>query len=526
MPPMRTPGMRHVLMPAVRSLLMPMLARRCPLMPMRTPFARRQLAPAPVAVLMCIGLSACVTVPNLGPKAEMRSAQSYAAERTFAAADTTAATPTGDNWPTNEWWHSFADEQLDRLISEGLRDSPTMAMARARVLRAEGLAQATGATLQPNVAIGAAAAYAKPSYNTGLPIPPALHGWNDIGRLSLDAAFELDFWGSNRSALAAAIGETRAAEADQAASRLLLTAAIAGTWSQLGALYADRDVLERTLALREQTLALVRRRFQFGYDSEADLRQAEAGPPTARAQLVQASERISLTRNRLAVLIGAGPDRALDIAKPTARAVNSTSAGASALPRDLPAELLGRRPDLVAARLRAEAAARRIDVAVARFRPNVNLLAAIGQQSLGLGNLFADGSTAGSVGPAISLPVFDGGRRAGAYRVARAEYEAAVASYDATLNQAIQDVSNVLVQQRAVALRLSDEAAAAGANERALALARLRFTAGAADLQSVLIAEDRLLTSQRALSADEARRLSLDIELARALGGGWTELPR
>lgn len=196
------------------------------------------------------------------------------------------------------------------------------------------------------------------------------------------------------------------------------------------------------------------------------------------------------------------------------------------MPRDLPAELLGRRPDLVAARLRAEAAARRIDVAVARFRPNVNLLAAIGQQSLGLGNLFADGSTAGSVGPAISLPVFDGGRRAGAYRVARAEYEAAVASYDATLNQAIQDVSNVLVQQRAVALRLSDEAAAAGANERALALARLRFTAGAADLQSVLIAEDRLLTSQRALSADEARRLSLDIELARALGGGWTELPR
>jgi outer membrane protein TolC len=122
--------------------------------------------------------------------------------------------------------------------------------------------------------------------------------------------------------------------------------------------------------------------------------------------------------------------------------------------------------------------------------------------------------------------VFDGGRRAGGYRVARAEYDAAVASYDATLSQAIQDVSNVLIQQRAVALRLSDETAAADANERALALARLRFTAGAADLQSVLIAEDRLLTSQRVLSADEARRLTLDIALARALGGGWTEPPR
>jgi NodT family efflux transporter outer membrane factor (OMF) lipoprotein len=395
-----------------------------------------------------------------------------------------------------------------------------MVVARARVLRAQGLAQVTGAALQPNVAIGAAGGYSKPSYNTGLPTPPVLHGWNDVGRIGLDAAFELDFWGRNRVALAAAIGETRAAEADLAASRLLLTSAIAATYSQLSALYADRDVLERTVALREQTLALVRRRYEFGYDSEADLRQAEAGPPTARAQLIQADERISLMRNRIAALVGAGPDRALDIARPTARA-----SGAFGLPRKLPAELIGRRPDLVAARLRAEAAARRIDIAVAQFRPNVNLLAAIGQQSLGLGNLFASGSTVGSVGPAISLPVFDGGRRAGAYRVARAEYDAAVASYDATLSQAIHDVSNVLVQQRAVARRSSEEASAADANEQALALARMRFTAGAADLQSVLIAEDRLLASQRALSADEARQLSLDIALVRALGGGWSEPP-
>jgi NodT family efflux transporter outer membrane factor (OMF) lipoprotein len=227
-------------------------------------------------------------------------------------------------------------------------------------------------------------------------------------------------------------------------------------------------------------------------------------------------ERISLTRNRIAALIGAGPDRALDITRPTAKI---SGAG---LPSELPAKLIGRRPDLVAARWRAEAASRRIDVAVAQFRPNVNLLAVFGQQSLGLDNIFKEGSTVGSIGPAISLPVFDGGRRAGGYRVARAEYDAAVASYDATLGFAIQQVSDVLIQQRAVALRLSEEEAAATANDRALSLARSRFTAGAADLQSVLIAEDRLLVSQRALSADQARRLSLEIALARALGGGWT----
>lgn len=467
-------------------------------------------ANASVAALMCLALTACATVPKLGTKPEMRSAQSYAADKSLATA-------TVGGWPADDWWKPFADEQLERLIAEGLRDSPTMAIARARVLRAEGLAQATGAALQPNVAIGAVAAYAKPSYNTGLPIPPALHGWNDSGRVGLDVAFELDFWGKNRSALAAAIGESRAANADMAATRLLLIATISEAYAQLSALHSDRDVLDRTLALREQTFSLVTRRHQFGYDSEADLRQAEAGPPTARTLLIQADERISLMRNLIAVLIGAGPDRALDITRPTASAT-----GTAGLPSELPAELIGRRPDLVAARLRAEAASRRIDVAVAQFRPNVNLLAAIGQQSLGLDNLFEDGSTVGSIGPAISLPVFDGGRRAGGYRVARAEYEAAVASYDATLSQAIRDVSDVLIQQRAVALRLSQEEAAVNANDRALALARSRFTAGAADLQSVLIAEDRLLVSQRLLSADQARRLSLDIALARALGGGWT----
>lgn len=469
-----------------------------------------------VAMLMGVTLAACATAPNLGPRSQPRSVDHYAAEKSLAALQGEEARDVMA-WPADDWWQSYGDEQLAQLIEEGLRDSPTMAVARARVLRAEGIAQGTGAALLPSVAIGATAAYSKPSYNTGLPVPPALHGWNDSGRIGFDAAFELDFWGKHRAALSAAIGEVRASEADMAASKLLLASAIADAYSQLSALHADRDVLERTLGLREQTLALVKRRHEYGYDSEADLRQAEAGPPTARAQLIQADERIVLMRSRIAALIGAGPDRALDIARPMASAN-----GATRIPNELPAALIGRRPDLVAARLRAEAAAKRIDVAVAQFRPNVNLLAVLGQQSLGLDNVFANGSSTGSIGAAISLPVFDGGRREGSYRIARAEYEAAVASYDATLSRAIYEVANVLLQQRAVELRLDEELAAVNANERALELARARFTAGAANLQSVLIAEDRLLSSQRVLSADEARKLTLEIGLVRALGGGWS----
>jgi NodT family efflux transporter outer membrane factor (OMF) lipoprotein len=482
----------------------------------------RVLAPVICVVwaMACVALTACATVPNLAPSAEMRSLQSDASKNLFTSAGSGSEVERSSFWPADRWWRSFADPQLEKLIAEGLQGSPTLAVARARVLRAEGFAQAAGASLLPNVALGATVGYAKQSYTTGLPVPPPLHGWNEAGRIGIDAALELDFWGRNRAALAAAIGEARASEADLAASQLLLASSIAASYAQLDALNADRDVLARTLALREQTLGLVKRRFAVGYDSEADLRQAEAGPPTVRAQLIQADERISLIRNQIAVLTGAGPDRALDIVRPTAQVRNSKSEERR-LPRALPAELIGRRPDIVAARLRAEAAARRIDVAVAQFRPNVNLLASLGRQALGLDNVFSSGSTAGSIGPVFSLPVFDGGRRAGGYRVARAEYDAAVASYDATLIQALQELSDVLVQQRALSLRLVEERAAVDSSERALTLARSRFTAGAADLQSVLIAEDRLLVSQRALSADEARRLFLEVALARALGGGW-----
>lgn len=221
---------------------------------MRTPSVE-----ASVVTLLGCALSACAFVPDLGDKGEIPSVDSYAADQSLSA-------DTMGEWPSPAWWRAFADEQLESLIEEGLRDSPTMVVARARVLRAQGLTQVAGAALQPNVALGATAAYAKPSYNTGLPTPPALHGWNDSGRIGYEAAFALDFWCGNRSALAAAIGEHRATEADMAATRLLLTSAIADAYAQLSALYADRDVLERTLEVREQTLHLVQRRYQYGYD--------------------------------------------------------------------------------------------------------------------------------------------------------------------------------------------------------------------------------------------------------------------
>lgn len=464
---------------------------------------------AALAICM-LALAGCVSVPDdIGPQAPPKSVGSYATERTFADAQ--------GQWPHDAWWRSFNDAQLDRLIEQGLQDAPSIALAKARLLKADGLLEQTNAVRFPNLFGGVVVGESKPSYNTGLPIPPALRGWNDTARLSLDASYEIDFWGKNRASIAAAIGDVQAAQAELGAVRLLLSTAIAAEYAELNALQTDRAVLERTLHVREQTFTLVQRRFTFGYDSEADLRQAEAGPPTLRAQLIAADERIAISRLRLAVLIGSGPDRALQFEPTIVTRIQRLD-----VPATIPAELLQHRPDLAAARLRTQAAADRIEVALAQFKPSVNLLALIGQQSLGIQNVFDEGSSVGAVGAAISLPLFDGGRRAGNYRASRADYDAALAVYEATLVQALQEIAAAVVQHRAVDARLIEEQAALASNARALELARARFTAGAADLQSVLLAEDRLLASQRAVAADESRRILHQISLIRALGGGWT----
>ena len=450
--------------------------------------------------------SACAT-PDLGPKPV---AKIVGQQQLFAGQIA--------DWPAEDWWTVYGDAQLTALIETGLSDAPTIAVAQARLRRASALVGQAGAAQLPTVSTNAALAESKPSYNTGPPTPAALRGWNDTGRATLDFSYELDLWGKTRAAIAAATSEEAAAKADAAAARLMVSTSIAAAYADLARLFADRDVLASTLALRQQTLDLVRRRTEGGYDSEAELAQAEVGPPLARAELEAIDEQIALTRLRLASLMGQSPDRAASIARPQVSSLRSLG-----LPADLPVALVARRPDLVAARWRAEAASERIDVAHAAFYPNVNLVGLIGVQSLGIGNLANAGSDFGSVGAVLGLPIFDGGRRKAGFKVARADYDAAVGAYDVTLNLALEEVADAVTSQRALEQRLVESRGAQDAASRGWRLAKRRYTAGATDFTAVLVAEDRMLATQRAVSALESRRFILDLALVRALGGGWRE---
>lgn len=470
----------------------------------------RMIGRAPTWLLLtlsCGFLVSCAVVPETDAPAQARELTQYTWQRSFQA-------PPGE-WPTREWWTTLEDPQLDRLIAEALENAPTVARADARLRAARYRAQTVESTLWPSLSASAGAQNEKLTYNGVIPSEVVPHGYNWMGSASLDLSWEIDFWGRNRSAVAAAASQAKAAQADAAAARLLLAVAVGRAYVQLQGLALQLDISEEALRNRKESEGLVRRRVAEGLDSTASLEQATARVRLAEAQVAEADEFVRLTRNTLAALLGAGPDRGLDIELSDVAAYRSVT-----LPDELKADLLGRKPEIVAARWRAEAAAARVGVARANFYPNVNLLAFIGYESLGLDNLTNNGSDVGGVGAAIHLPLFDGGRLRASYGEARAEYDLAVASYNEAVTQALREIADAIQSLRSLKIRLVATEAALVRSSHAYQLARMRYEGGLSDYQSVLTAEDALLATRTAENALRTRGHVLDIDLVRALGGG------
>ena len=452
-------------------------------------------------------LSACAAVPDVGPKPVPAAAESLESAASFADA--------AGAWPVEGWWQGFGDAQLDTLIAEGLKGSPDMATAAARVRAAEALAQQAGAALLPRVGVEGSAGGTQQSKNLGIPPAFVPDGIQDTGHVAATFSLDFDLWGKNRAALAAATSEAEAARVDEAQARLMLTTGIASAYADLAGYYHALDVAKEAVRVRGASAELSGRRAAAGIENQAAERQAESRAASARADVAALDEAIATTRHRLAALVGAGPDRGLSIAPPT---LASPGIG---LPPQAGIDLVGRRPDIVAAKLRAEAAAKRIDVARADFYPNINLSALIGLQSLGLSNLFKSGSDYGNFGAAVSLPIFDGGRLQGRYRGARADFDSAVANYDRTLIAALRDVADIVTSRAATERQLAERQDALKAATDAARLAGLRYRAGLSNQLEQLVAEDSMTQLARQVADLQARSLSLDIALIRALGGGY-----
>ncbi|HVP85848.1 MAG TPA: efflux transporter outer membrane subunit [Rhizomicrobium sp.] len=454
-------------------------------------------------------LAACA--PDLGPKPEIQAPSALATSKSFAGEQ--------GEWPADHWWQIYGDPELDRLMDEALGSSPTLKIAQARLRQAQAAAQQAGAALEPDVEFDGSALASKQSLNQGFPsqiqsVMP--HGWHTNTRVATSFNFELDLYGKNRAALVAATSEAQAAAMDVAEARLMLSTAVAAAYADLVRLAANKVAAEDAVRIREQAAELFRERERQGLETNGATAQAEAVADSARADVDVLDGQIGIVRNQIAALVGKGPDRGLDVPLPEARSVK-----APGLPPHLAVDLIARRPDLAAARLRAEAASSRIDVAHADFYPNIDLQGLIGFQSLDIGNLFQHASLIGAVGPAIHLPIFDGGRIEGAYSGARAGYDETVAAYDQTLLNALREVADAIVSQREVQTELSHSRGALKQGEDAYRTAEQRYRAGLAHYLDVLAAEDVLVLQRRRVADLEARALAQDVTLIRALGGGF-----
>jgi NodT family efflux transporter outer membrane factor (OMF) lipoprotein len=468
----------------------------------------RAVRAAGASALGVLMLAGCASLPPATAARVAKAPTAYETAKSFAAP--VAA------WPADGWWKRYGDPQLDTLMDEALVGSPTLAQAQARVVAARAATAVAAAPLLPQLTAQGQVQETKQTYAYLFPKEFLPLGYQDYGQVTLNLNWELDFWGKNRAAVRAAASDARAAAADAAEARLVLTTDVASQYATLARLYADRGVAVQAERVREDTANLTAQRVANGLDTQAELKQAEAGSPAVRANIAAIDEQIAQTRDALAALVGAGPDRGLALAPPKAARL-----AAFGLPTDLRVSLIGRRPDVVAARWRAEADTHRIRQAKAAFYPDVNLAAYFGQQSLHLDQLFTPGAALGSIGPAFTLPIFEGGRLRGALRGARADRDAAVAAYDAAVTEALREVADVAASEQALDQRLAESRKALDFYEGAYKVARLRYEGGLSTYQSVLLAEDAVLTQRQVVADLDSRAFTLDVALVRALGGGF-----
>jgi NodT family efflux transporter outer membrane factor (OMF) lipoprotein len=460
-------------------------------------------------LVLAAALGGCASTAGIAPQSALNRAERLAASASLAQNQLSPSA-----WPESDWWKRFGDSQLDRLMDEALGGSPTLRIAQARLRKALAASQASAASLYPHADADAQVTRERLSEH-GM-VPPQFAGsWVSELRLQATLDYDFDLWGGNRAAYEAALGRAAAAEVDAFAARLALSTNVAQAYARLALAFRQRDVAEKTLAERESFYRLTKERYDAGVDSNLPVKQAQARLPAIRGEIARWDEEIGLARNQLAALLGQGPDRGLSIARP------ALYAAPLAIPSRIPADLIGRRPDVVAQRWRVEAARKDIDTARARFYPNVNLKAFIGLQSIGLPAFVQAGSGILGIAPAVSLPVFDAGKLRAELGGTTADYDLAVEQYNQTLVSALREVVDQLASWRSLEERKHEQALAQTTAQEAYDLARMRYREGVGNYLDVLTAESQLL-QQESLEADLAMRgIGLSIALARALGGGF-----
>jgi NodT family efflux transporter outer membrane factor (OMF) lipoprotein len=417
------------------------------------------------------------------------------------------------------WWGSFKDPQLDRLIRLGLKDSPTLAQAQARVRAALAQVQSAHASLLPNANLGASALYQRAPENYLIPPPLAGHSFWE-GQVGATLSWDLDFWGRQADAVHGAQALAQSAHYDEENARLMLAGAIAQAYIEFYRELALADIAQRSEVQRQTIVDITRRRVSAGLDTQLEIREAEGQLPQARVARAQAQAAADLAVHELATLSGQGAQAYASIQRPELKVE-----AALPIPNELPINLLARRPDVLSAHLAVNAADDERLAAKAAFYPSVNLRALAGVGAFGMNNLVQASARGYGAGPFLSLPLFDGGRLRAEYRGSEAQLDAAIAGYNDTVLRAVQQTADQITGLDALAREQLDQQETLEATEAAYKLAEERYSAGLASYLSVLNAETQVLAARQSMVDIVTSQAQARVSMLLAVGGSFDPRP-
>jgi NodT family efflux transporter outer membrane factor (OMF) lipoprotein len=418
------------------------------------------------------------------------------------------------------WWEVFGDPRLNELEQKVSVSNQNVAQAEAQFRVSRAVAKGARADLFPTVSVTPSVTRSRfASSRAG--IPNATSETATTYQLAGDASYEVDVWGRVRRNLESTVESAQATAGDLEAIRLSIQAELATDYFLLRGLDSQAQLLETTVDAYAKALQLTVDRHNQGVVSGVDVAQAETQLETTRAQMTDLLIQRAQLEHAIAVLTGV-PPAGLTIERAT------IASAPPSVPPDLPAALLERRPDVASAERRVAAANAQIGVAVAGFFPQLLLNATGGWQSTSLTKFFSAPNLFWSLGASLAQTIFQGGKRVAAREQAIASYDAAVAEYRLSVLSSFQDVEDGLAELRLLADESDQQARAAAAAERALALAQNRYQGGITTYLEVITAQATALADERTAINLQTRRLTSSVALIKALGGGWstTELPR
>lgn len=503
------------------------------------------------AALLSLMCTSCVTGPDYR-RPEVAAPAAYRSETSAAAA--------GALEVQRDWWRLFGDAELDALIEEALVANQDVQAAMARVLQARASAGATRSSLYPRVTAGASATRSRSggagessggaadtidqiasvvSQTSGVlgqaialaegDLAGAMAGSGGIAREAetetvadryqtpIDFSYEIDLWGRIRRSAEAAEAQCRGSEHDLEVVRQTLLTDLARAYFSVRSLDAQTVILARALTLYEEQAELTRMLCDAGLRDETDALQADVQLASTQAQMTDTRRQRANGEHAIAVLLGRAPtDFALS--------ERSLSGAPPEIPVGVPSDLLRQRPDVAEAEENLIAACAEIGVAEAEFYPSVTLTGSAGFQGSGSGRLVDWANRTWSLGPSVSLPLFEGGRLRANLANAKARYDEAAAQYRKSVLIALRDVEDSLTDLRCRGEQAEAQARASEAARDYRGLAYVQYESGALDYLHVVDAEQSLLSNELGEVQTAEQRMASAVQLIKAIGGGW-EVP-